>query len=151
MPTVGETLFLDTNILLTATDRSRKHHDAARKLLTEAGTGQFHLALSGQVLREYLVVATRPTDVNGLGLPVPDALRNVDVFSSPPFLFCEESERVSKRLRELAAAYGLVGRRLHDANLVATMLIRGITRLVTQNTSDFSEFSEIQVCDLLEA
>jgi len=147
----GEILFTDTNILLTATDRSRNHHEAARNLLMEAGTGKFHLALSGQVLREYLVVATRPVDVNGLGLSMPDALRNVEVFTSPPFVFCEETETVSVRLRELAATHGLVGRRLHDANLVATMLVHGISRMVTQNTADFLELREIQVCDLHEA
>jgi predicted nucleic acid-binding protein len=151
MPMAGEILFTDTNILLTATDRSRNHHEAARNLLMEAGTGKFHLALSGQVLREYLVVATRPVDVNGLGLSMPDALRNVEVFTSPPFVFCEETETVSVRLRELAATHGLVGRRLHDANLVATMLVHGISRMVTQNTADFLELREIQVCDLHEA
>jgi len=151
MPMVGEILFADTNIFLTATDRSRKNHEIARNLLMEASRGQFHLALSGQVLREYLVVATRPVDVNGLGLSSHSALRNVHVFTNPPFTFCEESEAVSIKLRELAEIKDLTGRRLHDANIAATMLVHGITTIVTQNASDFTQLGEIQVRNLSEA
>jgi predicted nucleic acid-binding protein len=144
-PTVGEILFVDTNVFLTATDRSRARHLIARNLLTEAGKGEFHLALSGQVVREYLVVATRSTEANGLGLSPGDALRNVEVFTSPPFAFCEESQAVSQHLRELISRYGLTGRRLHDANIVATMAVHGISRLVTQNAKDFAQIEEVEI------
>ena len=150
MPTVGEVLFADTNVFLSATDRSRSQHEAARDLLIEAGDGRFQLALSGQVVREYLVVATRPVDANGLGLETQEALRNVQVFTSAPFIFCDEPEAVSHRLRDLTAARELTGRRIHDANIAATMLVHGIPRLVTQNTRDFVELKEIEVCDLHE-
>jgi len=150
-PTAGEILFIDTNVLLTATDRSRNHHVTARNLLTEAAKGTFHLALSGQVVREYLVVATRPVDVNGLGLSPRDAMRNVEVFTRLPFTFCDESEAVSIRLRQLTSQYGFIGRQIHDANIVATMAVHGISHLVTQNTSDFEQMGEIQVSDLDDA
>ena len=39
-------------------------------LLGESSLHGWHLAASGQILREYLVVATRPLDANGLGLHV---------------------------------------------------------------------------------
>ena len=66
MTTVGDTLFVDTNVLLTATDESRPLHREATRLLTGEVIQGLSLAASGQVLREYLVVATRPADVNGL-------------------------------------------------------------------------------------
>ena len=148
MPTVGEILFVDTNVFLTATDRTRSQHVIARSLLTEAGTGEFQLALSGQVLREYLVVATRPVEANGLGLSTRDALRNVEIFASPPFAFCDEPESVSHHLVQLTRRYELAGRRIHDANIVATMTAHGIARLITQNVRDFEQMAEIEVCDL---
>ena len=56
----GETVFIDTNVLLCATDRFRRHHDEARGVFRAARDAGFSLALSGQIVREYLVVATRP-------------------------------------------------------------------------------------------
>ena len=41
--------------------------------------------------------------------------------------------------------YGLHGKRLHDANIVATMSIHGIRTLVTQNPGDFAPFDEIDL------
>lgn len=142
---VGETVFLDTNVLLCATDRSREYHDECRRLIASAATNGYHLAVSGQILREYLVVTTRPIDANGLGLSSADALRNVQAFGGPPTAFCDEGESVSKRLRALVEAYDLAGKRLHDANVVATMLVAGIQRLITVDIDDFAVFTEIEV------
>jgi predicted nucleic acid-binding protein len=143
----GETLFLDTNVLLTATDRSRTDHLAARRIFSISRRGGFHLALSGQVIREYLVVATRPMDANGLGLSVSDALRNAEEFRRRTVLL-EESEAVSKRLGALVAASGVSGTRIHDANIVATMLTHGTTLLVTQNRGDFTRFPDVNPFDI---
>ncbi len=140
--TVGDILFVDTNVLLTATDESRPQHQDAIRLLTEAGSSGTHLAASGQILREYLVVATRPLAVNGLGLNVRDATANVNEFLRRVHLY-DETEDVARRLRRIALTYGLSGKRLHDANIVATMATHGISTLVTQNAEDFALFDEI--------
>ena len=148
MTMAGEILFADTNVFLSATDRSRRHHAEARELLQAAGEGKVVLAVSGQIIREYLVVATRPVEVNGLGLATEDALKNIDVFTRPPFLFCEESEKVARRLRDLVQAHGLTGKRVHDGNIVATMLAEGTDRLITENAEDFAYFEEIEAIGL---
>ena len=135
---------LDTNVLLTATDESRPHHRNAGRLLGESGIRGLHLAASGQILREYLVVATRPLDANGLGLPVRDATANVSELLRCIQLY-DETEEVAGRLRRLGLTYGLHGKRLHDANIVATMSTHGIRALVTQNPDDFAPFDEIDV------
>ncbi|MXW78366.1 MAG: PIN domain-containing protein [Gemmatimonadetes bacterium] len=148
MTTADEILFADTNVFLSATDRSRKHHAQAWKLLQAAAEGKAVLAVSGQIIREYLVVATRPVEVNGLGLAAEDALKNIAVFTRPPFLFCEESERVSRHLRDLVQTHRLTGKRVHDGNIVATMLAEGINRLITENEEDFASFKEIEAIGL---
>ena len=61
-------LFLDTNILLAACDEGRRKSAACKELLESGLSGEQSLFASGQVLREFLVVATRPVEVNGLGL-----------------------------------------------------------------------------------
>lgn len=103
----------------------------------------FHLALSGQILREYLAVATRPAEADGLGLTVPDAVANVEQFLEFANLF-EETEEVALRLPELAKNLDVRGPRLHDANVVATMLVHRIPVLITQNSNDFIGFGGIK-------
>ena len=145
----GETAFVDTNVLLSATDRSRLHHDEARGLSRAAREAGYSLALSGQIIREYLVVATRPVEVNGLGMSPADALHNVGTFT-PRAVLCAETEAVSARLRSLTATYALSGKRIHDANVVATMVAHDIHWLITENGDEFEVFSEIQTLGLAD-
>ena len=53
---VGDVIFVDTNVFLGATDESRLYNKRAHRLLAVAGSRGYHLAMSGQVVREYLVV-----------------------------------------------------------------------------------------------
>ena len=144
MTMAGESLFVDTNVLLTATDDSRQLHLQAMQLLGASVNQDLRLAASGQVVREYLVVATRPIDVNGLGLSVQDAEANVNEFLRYINLY-DETEAVSMRLRQLAITHDLRGKRLHDANIVATMAVYGISTLLTQNGNDSLPFSDIAI------
>ena len=97
---VGELPFLDTNIQLIATDRSRPLQRQAIELLEEANTRGFHLAANGQALREYLAVATRPIESNGLDLGVAAAVANLEQFLKFLSVF-EETESVALQLRHL--------------------------------------------------
>jgi len=72
----GEMLFLDTNILVAATENrgrstrrpvSSSAPDAPQDFTCDERAGH----------REYLVVATRPLSANGLGLSPADALGNI--------------------------------------------------------------------------
>jgi len=149
---VGEVLFVDTNVLLTATDCSRRHHLAAQHLFGAAARSCFHLAMSGQIIREYLVVATRPLEVNGLGLSTGDALRNVEEFQRRLAVY-DETEAVSNRLCQLVRDTQLQGKRIHDANIAATMLTHGMSKLVTEDSGDFANFAGIEtvsIGDLVE-
>ena len=140
----GDIVFLDTSVLLAATDEGRADHRPARWLWERGGQRGVHPALSGQVVREYLVVATRPEEANGLGMDLENALQNVTAFLGRA-AFYEETEAVGRKLAELVGAHGIQGKRIHDANVVATMLAHGLSKLVTANTSDFELFSEIHV------
>lgn len=146
--TDDKVVLVDTNVLLSATAPLRPLHRAALTVLNDWPNQGTILAASSQVLREYLVVATRPADVNGLGLGVDDALANVAAFRGRMRLLLE-SEAAWTRLQALAATYSCLGKRIHDANVVATALVNGVTRLVTANVEDFSRFvAEIEVTDL---
>ena len=143
MKIIDEAFFLDTNVLLSATDKSRSSHPAALSLFEYVSQGGGHLVWSGQVIREYLVVATRPLSVNGLGLDPSAASHNVERLSKRLTLL-EEGTDVSNRLRRLVERFELKGKRIHDANVVATMLAAGVTKLVTDDSSDYRVFDGVE-------
>jgi len=148
----GSSIFVDTNILLAASDRSRTHHEAARRLFHEWPNRGVLLLVSGQIFREYLVVATRPHAANGLGLSTGDGLANAAAFGKR-LTVLDEDRRVARQLRELLEQAPCAGRAIHDANVVATMLRHGVLRLLTANPRDFVRFSdyiEVQTIDSIE-
>lgn len=135
--------FVDTNILLSASDQDRPNHAESIKFLESGLSGERRLFTNGQVFREYLVVATRPLANNGFGLTPQDALKNLKAFEKCIQLL-EESPAVSRQLQRLVEKYNLKDKRIHDANLVATMRENGLQFLKTYNPGDFSAFKGIQ-------
>lgn len=146
----GDAVFVDTNVLLTAVTPARPLHRSALAVLGDDSESGRMLFTSGQVLREWLVVATRPTEVNGLGLNLEDALHNIAAFRSR-LVVLEETERVVNRLLSLVATYSCTGKQVHDANIVATALVHGVRRVLTSNTADLRRFAaEVEVLDLAQ-
>lgn len=146
--TDDKTVLVDTNVLLAATAPLRSLHRAALAVLNQWPNQGTVLAASAQVFREYLVVATRPLEANGLGLPVEDALANVDAFLGRMRLLTD-SESTWNHLLGLIADHRCQGKQIHDANVVATALSHGVTQLVTANVGDFLRFSpKVKVVDL---
>jgi predicted nucleic acid-binding protein len=139
LATAPDRVMLDTNVLLAATDQRRAEHRDALTILNDWAAGPTDLCTSGQVLREYLSVATRPPKQNGLGLNLPDAVGNVRAFRGRTTLLAEDSA-VADRLLGLLADVECGGKQVHDANLVATMLVHGIGTVITMNLEDFARF-----------
>jgi predicted nucleic acid-binding protein len=139
LATVPHRVMLDTNVLLAATDEGRAEHRDALKVVNDWAAGRTDLCTSGQVLREYLSVATRSAKQNGLGLNLPDALGNVRAIRGRTTLLAEDS-KVADCLLGLLADVECRGKQVHDANLVATMLVHGIGAVVTMNLEDFARF-----------
>ena len=143
-------VFLDTNVLLSASWPGRSHHKAALRVLDDWPNAEdaFTLCVSPQVIREYLAVATRPRAVNGFGLSLQAALANCDAVCARSTVL-PETLPVYQRLRRLLEQVPASGRQVHDANIVATMLAHGIEQLVTANVGDFRRYEpHITVMDL---
>jgi len=139
---------LDTNVLLAATDEARQEHEQAVSAINDWPASGLVLYTSGQILREYLAVATRPVGQNGLGMAQPDAVANVRALRARLNLLAEDI-KVSDRLLELLEAVECAGKQVHDANVVATMLVHGIDTVVTMNVDDFARFGDhVQVAGL---
>ena len=52
---------------------------------------------------------------------------------------------VYAKWRELVVNYGVLGVQVHDAKLVATMIVHGVTHILTFNTEDFSRYAPIGI------
>jgi predicted nucleic acid-binding protein len=55
----------------------------------------------------------------------------------------DDTAAVTNQLLALMANYPIGGKQVHDANIVATMLIHGIPCLLTHNAKDFERFGDI--------
>jgi predicted nucleic acid-binding protein len=130
---------LDTNVLLAATDEGRADHDQALEIVNDWPGQGTTLYTSGQIMREYLAVATRSAQKNGLGMRLADALANVRAFRARTSLLAEDG-KVAERLLTLLDDIACGGMQIHDTNVVATMLVHGIDTIVTINLVDFARF-----------
>ena len=94
-----------------------------------------------------MAVVTRP---GGGSEPISmaEALADVERFVAA-FEVLEDGPEFGARLADLCRSVALAGRQVHDANIVATMLAHGETRLLTANRSDFQRFEpQIEIVGL---
>lgn len=108
--------------------------------------GGHEICVGHQNLVEFWAVATRPTEVNGLGMSPARAAEEVDKIQQF-FPTLPDQAEVYDHWRELVGKYAVRGRQVFDARLVAVMLVHGLTHILTFNVDDFARFSEIEVID----
>lgn len=136
------TIALDTNIVLRVVNASEPDHKRVSDFVASLRSNGESFALAAQVLHEYWVVATRPIDVNGLGiepaaarLSADRALQLFSLLPDPPGLF--------QAWLEMCTRLSIRGRPAYDARLAAWMLLNNVKTLVTLNPGDFRRFPEI--------
>lgn len=101
------------------------------------------MCVTTQILREYLVVLTRG-DAFAKSFSVDQVLTQVEALL-PSLEILDEPIDVLNLLHELVSQYQIRGKSVHDANVVAVMLVHGIRRLVTYNSADFERYEEISL------
>jgi predicted nucleic acid-binding protein len=143
----GTRLLIDTNVLIEATDEGRRFHSQAVRLFREAPERGVDLVLATQILREYLVVATRPVENNGLGMAMPEALDNLRQFRGRASLIAETME-AGELFLKWAGQFGIRGKKLHDLQIVATATTGGMDALITANEEDFPDCGALAIVPL---
>ncbi len=138
---LGEYCLIDTNVLIYSTVSGNPWHQEARNWLSSLSKAGVMLCVTPQVLREYLVVLTRGT-IFETQFTTAQVITVVDTLLKSLEVLDETAE-VAAKLRELLERYPVRGKRIHDANIVATMLTYGVTRLATYNCDDFSVFRDL--------
>jgi predicted nucleic acid-binding protein len=92
--------------------------------------------VSTQIVREYLAVASRSSVTTGEP-PLSEILDNVHLFRTQ-FSVLLNTEHVLDHLLGLIRSVPIAGRQVHDANIVATMQVYGVSHVLTHNTADFA-------------
>ncbi len=139
--TNAESLFIDTNILVYANVATAPLHDQALHAIAEAHQAGRSLWISRQVLREFVVVRTRPqTFANPLS---PQLVTERARYLAKHFQVADDNSAVTDQLIKLMGDFQIGGKQVHDTNIVATMLAYGIPSLLTHNIKDFERFREL--------
>lgn len=133
-------MFVDTNVLVAARFVTAPAHVAACRCLDRAGNSGEPLRISRQILREYLVVVTRP-QIWLESLAIGDALEDATSLISS-FTVLEDGPNVMAMLITLCREVPVAGKQIHDANIAATMLAHGERRLLTLNAKDFRRYGQ---------
>lgn len=132
-------ILADTNILLRRTQPDHPSHtlavESVAKLLAAGEPVYFTL----QNISEFWNVATRPMAHNGLGFSVALALGELAKIERS-LVVLPDSPAAYGEWKRLVVRHGVLGSKVHDAKLVATMNVHGIRRILTFNTEDFARF-----------
>ncbi|MEO8129528.1 MAG: PIN domain-containing protein [Bryobacteraceae bacterium] len=136
-------MLVDTNILLRRIHRSHPQYRQARDAITSLNRRGDVLRVTAQNLIECWAVCTRPTENNGLGLLPDQAGRVLSRIENSVVRLSDDANTVCPEWRTLVASYGVSGKQSHDARLVATMKVHGVSHVLTYNTQDFRRYDGI--------
>jgi len=131
---------IDTNVLLRRQQVTSVDYLAAVASVNQLRLRRERLCVARQNLIEFRNVASRPADRNGLGLSYTDADLELDI-AERDFDVLPEDDEVYNVWRALIAAKGVSGRQVHDARLVAYMLVYSVTHILTLNGSDLQRYT----------
>jgi predicted nucleic acid-binding protein len=138
-------ILLDTNVLLRLVQRRHSHSALATHATNTLDARNETMLIAHQNIVEFWSVATRPFSANGLGFTIEDAEFELDGLKKlfrilPELPVHEEWQRV-------VVKYRISGKSVHDARLVAAMIVHGVGEILTFNMQDFTRYTEIAVLD----
>lgn len=139
---------LDTNVILRFIHAADPLHAVAERAVRLLRQGQHGLHSAPQNLMETWNVATRqPHERAGWGMtPSQAALLLATLEQSFPVL--EERPQVYPVWKRLCEDFGVSGKQVFDARIVAFMQVQGISHLLTFNGADFSRFASLGIVAL---
>lgn len=134
-------VLVDSNVLLRLLAKADPKHTVADESVREVLEAGHRPCVAPQVVMESWVVLTRPVAVNGFGWRAEEA-RETLAGAMERFGFLEETPAVFPAWWKLAGG-GVLGKRAHDARLVALMHVHEVPFMLTFNVADFAEFQGI--------
>ncbi len=112
----------DTNVLLRFANRADAQHAVVLSAVRKLKAGGDKIYILPQTCVEFWNVCTRPTARNGYGFTVPQANHSLRLVERI-FPLLTDDARVHQEWRKLVLSFGVSGVQVHDARIVAAMLI----------------------------
>jgi predicted nucleic acid-binding protein len=141
---------VDTNVLVGAiqTFDPQLRATARRAVKTLYRQGE-QLLCFPQNLVEFWNASTRPAGGNGLGFSPEQAARYVDRFQTLLRLLPETPE-IFPTWRKLVLEHRVSGIQVHDARIVATMMVHQVNQILTFDRDDFKRYTGVSVVHPME-
>lgn len=139
---------VDTNVMARWTMPRDPHYAACRRVVRDLRANGQPVYITPQNLMEYWAVATRPAQVNGFGLTVEQASVRMCLLQRN-FQLLPDTPAIYPLWQGLVVRYGVIGRQVYDARIVAVMQAHNVTQILTLNGGHFRRFTEITVIDPL--
>ena len=136
------TVVLDTNILLRLVHVSAPEHRTCQEAVRCLDKLGCELAITSPIAVEFWVVATRPTEVNGLGWTPAIARTKLNEILAQVRVLAEPAEVIRLWL-DLVTSCAISGKRAHDVRIAASMRASSVRHLLTLNPSDFASIPDI--------
>ncbi|HEY9867498.1 MAG TPA: type II toxin-antitoxin system VapC family toxin [Candidatus Obscuribacterales bacterium] len=133
---------IDTNILLRSSEPSHPMFSSATTAISILLKRGDKLYITPQNLIEFWNVCTRPKNKNGLGYSITETKEEVAKLKTM-FPLLLDTSAIYPEWERLVSTYEVKGVNVHDARLVAAMLIHNLTHILTFNIEDFRRYVEI--------
>src|SRR5205809_1329260 len=117
----------DTNILLRYANAADSAHPLAKQAVDTLLADGERLNYRQQNRREFWNVCTRPVAANGLGYTVAETLQRLAEVDAT-FQRLPDLPETGPEWDRLVTHYRVIGVSVHDAQLVASMIVNGIGR-----------------------
>ena len=135
--------FIDTNILIYATLKQDPRFEASQRLLL----GKENTAAKGFISVQNL--AEMYPNLTGPKMSIPDTpplarAKILSLASLPSLTVLPVTLEIQRRALELCERYGVLKQRYFDMQIVASMVIYGISILYTENVTGFQQITEIE-------
>jgi predicted nucleic acid-binding protein len=133
-------ILVDTNVLLRRIQPGHSQQAVAVESVARLVETREPVYFTLQNISEFWNVATRPVLSNGLGLSISRVqaeLENIERYLE----LLPDSPEVYGEWKSLVFTHGVLGKKVHDAKLVATMKVHGVGRILTFDSGDFSRYN----------
>jgi predicted nucleic acid-binding protein len=134
---------IDTNVLLRLMNKHLAEHRVCAAAMERLRHADVLFLFCLQNAAEFWNVSTRPVDRNGFALTPDETALNLKHIAET-MTFLADDGKVFAEWRRLVAVHQVRGVQVHDARLVASMIVHEVPQILALNVADFSRFPEVQ-------
>ena len=139
MEMMADNIMIDTNVLIYATVSKSPFFVASQQAISQYVNLGYTLWINRQIIWEYMVIKSR--------LMFDEQRYNENLLISEfdylvnNYKVADEVSATSAALASLIKRYKILGKQVHDANILGTCIVENISMLLTKNSNHFTRFS----------